>query len=156
MKLRISNIKIDDIEFPDSKDMMRAIGDCITSKLIQNNILSNANIGSSGDLVFSIVPGEEPQKLFLSKEKNIVPLKPDDPRAKKLKREHLFTSRLTKKQSDLVWNNCINETLSKLGVSCCISLQEFDNDLESSIILRDGYSWKDFPIKEKNYPQAKV
>ena len=157
MRLIISDIKLGELAFPNPADMMRDVLGCMRVKFEANKIIHKAGVNANGDLVFSFVPNEEPRdRLFLSSDKNIVPLKKDDPRAKKLKRDHLFTNRLTKKQSDLVWNVCINETLSKLGVACKISLQEFNDDVESTIILRDGYEWKDFPIKDKAYPQPKA
>lgn len=142
--------KFGDYAFPDKASLV-GLADVIKAKLQEHKILCSVKIGDDS-INFEVVPGKEPQRLFMFAEHNHVILKADDPRVKKNNRNYLLSHRLTEKQIDMVWEDIINGTLDKLGVSCDIVLQEFEDDPSAIIPLREGMLWGEWKFKEKNYP----
>lgn len=154
MKIIIRNVKFGEFAYPDMNMALNQIRGIIMEKLESHKILSSMTIDKAGSaIVFGNIPDKEPRKLFLSARKNHVELPEDDPRKVKLGRNYLETYRLTRKQSNLVWNEIINATLDNMGVSCEVVAQEFDDDERSLSVLREGFSWGAWKYKDKNAPK---
>jgi len=149
----MKRLSIMDITFNGFKpnDLMHDLADLFREKFKQANI--HFDLSTRGDTIW--FKEVDNNKLFISSIENKVLLKDDDERIKKLKRNYLNTNRLTKEQEDIMWNNCINNTLSSLGLCATIKLYEhYDEDENSFLILREGYEYKSWPILQKAYPVA--
>lgn len=113
----------------------------------------NTDIRVDRDNIFFNLVDRDRNKLFTSNVTNKVILKPGDPRIKSMNRDYMKTDRLTKSQEDFMWHECINGTLDALGLSACIKLYEhYDEDKNSSLIIRDGNNVKPWPFTQKVYP----
>lgn len=141
MKLIIDNIKL--------------LGYPITNKHNVKNIITEAlsdfafDLKVSGDkLVFNEYNETHSgiSNLFNRKKYNKIMLKENDARRNKLKRDHLNSRMLTKKQEASILTN-INAALQNVGLTASILLQEFNNDSSSMIELNNVW-----PVSQQSYP----
>jgi len=150
-------LEIIDLSFNKCKpigNIEKEIIQIINDKLIKIGV--NARITYNNNIIY-FKPVTELKSgyptLFISLKKNKILMNKTDPRIKKLKRNHLMTDRITEKQEQFMWNNCINETLTSLGLLATIKLYEnYDEDINSFMKLREGFNYKDWPLKQKVYP----
>jgi len=150
-------LEIIDLSFNKCKpigNIEKEIIQIINDKLIKIGV--NARITYNNNIIY-FKPVTELKSgyptLFISLKKNKILMNKTDPRIKKLKRNHLMTDRITEKQEQFMWNNCINETLTSLGLLATIKLYEnYDEDINSFMKLREGCNYKDWPLKQKVYP----
>lgn len=124
--LGFTKFNIGGLEFTDYK----LLGGMFKKHLELIGVVCNVIILTDGFALSEVEKG----KCFKSKEMNIIPMKPGDPRIVKQGRNHLESFRLTKEQYDgLV--DVINLYFTKMGISCLIEFQEFSDDPNSKYVL---------------------
>ena len=133
-KMVLKDFQFGEFKFPNAVSMT-ALGKLFKTKLEREKILFNMKMTDS-TIEFELVANKDPLRLFMYAGHNHVKLKADSPLAIKNKRDYLLTHRLTEKQVNVIWDEIINGTLDKLGVSCHIYLQEFADDPASVVTMR--------------------
>ncbi len=150
MQLVINNFKFNN-RFEIDSTFIEVIKKTMLEKLKSNKIIVNV-VRRNTDLIFDIVDSEN-KKLAVSSIENKIVLKDGDERIKKMGRNYLISTRLTKNQADSFWIECVNNTLNNLGVYCDIKYVEFKDDPNSVIVLRTGTEFNnELPIKDKTFP----
>lgn len=136
MELVISNVKLGSYIFIDDMEhglFLLELNRLLVDQIHKNGITCNSVVQDK-TIVFRLSDGGVVKRLFLSQDKNKVKLKPGDSRIEKLKRDYILTNRLTKEQTNIVWNNIINGTLNKLQIECLITFHNVNK--QSQTILR--------------------
>lgn len=150
MQLVINNFKFNN-RFEIDSTFIDVIKKTMLEKLKSNKIIVNV-VRRNTDLIFDIVDSEN-KKLAVSSVENKIVLKDGDERIKKMGRNYLISTRLTKNQTNSFWIECVNNTLNNLGVYCDIKYIEFKDDPTSAVVLREGMKFNnEWPIKDKTFP----